>query len=77
MSAPGRIRTCDTRFRRAVLYPLSYEGGDREESRPSTALRRSRRQHMWRSYPQNRTLISGEGPDLRHSGHRTAAGPPA
>ena len=26
-SAPGRIRTCDTRFRRAVLYPLSYEGG--------------------------------------------------
>lgn len=26
MGAPGRIRTCDTRFRRAVLYPLSYEG---------------------------------------------------
>lgn len=26
--APGRIRTCDTRFRRAVLYPLSYEGWD-------------------------------------------------
>lgn len=25
--ALGRIRTCDTRFRRAVLYPLSYEGG--------------------------------------------------
>lgn len=25
--APGRIRTCDTRFRRAVLYPLSYGGG--------------------------------------------------
>ena len=24
--APGRIRTADTRFRRAVLYPLSYEG---------------------------------------------------
>ena len=24
--APGRIRTCGTRFRRAVLYPLSYEG---------------------------------------------------
>ncbi|MCW2875282.1 MAG: Site-specific recombinase, partial [Streptomyces oryziradicis] len=22
--APGRIRTCDTGFRRAVLYPLSY-----------------------------------------------------
>ena len=27
--APGRIRTVDTRFRRAVLYPLSY-GGMRE-----------------------------------------------
>ncbi|GIH99154.1 putative recombinase [Planobispora takensis] len=26
--APGMIRTCDTRFRRAVLYPLSYGGRD-------------------------------------------------
>ena len=25
--ALGAIRTRDTRFRRAVLYPLSYEGG--------------------------------------------------
>src|SRR5262245_48000560 len=24
--APGRIRTCDTRFRKPLLYPLSYEG---------------------------------------------------
>ncbi len=32
LCAPGRIRTCDTRFRRAVLYPLSYEGGDLSES---------------------------------------------
>ena len=31
VSAPGRIRTCDTGFRRAVLYPLSYEGGDPSE----------------------------------------------
>jgi hypothetical protein len=32
-SALGRIRTCDTCLRRAVLYPLSYEGpslGDSE-----------------------------------------------
>jgi hypothetical protein len=29
VSAPGRIRTCDTGFRRAVLYPLSYEGWGR------------------------------------------------
>ena len=26
LRAPGRIRTCDTRFRKPVLYPLSYEG---------------------------------------------------
>ncbi len=26
LRAPGRIRTCGTRFRRAVLYPLSYGG---------------------------------------------------
>jgi site-specific DNA recombinase len=32
LSAPGRIRTCDTRFRRAVLYPLSYGGGPRKPS---------------------------------------------
>ena len=25
-SAPGRNRTCDTRIRNPVLYPLSYEG---------------------------------------------------
>ncbi len=25
--APGRIRTCGTRFRKPLLYPLSYEGG--------------------------------------------------
>ena len=27
LCALGQIRTADTRFRRAVLYPLSYEGG--------------------------------------------------
>jgi hypothetical protein len=26
VSAPGRIRTCGTRFRKPLLYPLSYEG---------------------------------------------------
>jgi hypothetical protein len=25
--ALSRIRTCDTRFRKPLLYPLSYEGG--------------------------------------------------
>src|SRR5690606_2439405 len=38
MSAPGRIRTCGTRFRRAVLYPLSYGGGQTKPSE-SPALR--------------------------------------
>lgn len=42
--APGRIRTCDTRFRRAVLYPLSYEGRGlvRPRRRPGVDLRRGR-----------------------------------
>ena len=25
--APGRDRTCDLRFRKPLLYPLSYGGG--------------------------------------------------
>jgi hypothetical protein len=32
-SAPGRIRTCDTRFRKPMLYPLSY-GGSSARGRP-------------------------------------------
>ena len=39
VSAPGRIRTCDTGFRRAVLYPLSYEGLTRSELTESGSLR--------------------------------------
>ncbi len=26
LGAPGKNRTCDTRIRNPVLYPLSYEG---------------------------------------------------
>jgi hypothetical protein len=26
LSTPGKIRTCDLRFRKPLLYPLSYEG---------------------------------------------------
>ncbi len=48
--APGRIRTCDTRFRRAVLYPLSYGGGE-------TALRMT-----WRKAPGE--IASGLGKGL-------------
>ena len=28
-SGPGRIRTCDARFRKPTLYPLSYEASIR------------------------------------------------
>ena len=28
VGALGRNRTCDLRFRKPLLYPLSYEGGD-------------------------------------------------
>ena len=28
IGALGRNRTCDLRFRKPLLYPLSYEGGD-------------------------------------------------
>jgi hypothetical protein len=46
--APGRIRTCDTGFRRAVLYPLSYEGGRAElTGRPLPVLRSAQlRDHL-------------------------------
>ncbi len=32
LGAPGRTRTCDARFRKPTLYPLSY-GGGRERAR--------------------------------------------
>ena len=28
IGAPGTTRTCDLRFRKPLLYPLSYGGGD-------------------------------------------------
>lgn len=47
--APGRIRTCDTGFRRAVLYPLSYEGRGLWETLSENPDRRSsaRAQTRW------------------------------
>ena len=33
LGAPGRIRTCDARFRKPMLYPLSYEGRRRRPPR--------------------------------------------
>ncbi|CCH79833.1 hypothetical protein BN12_60039 [Nostocoides japonicum T1-X7] len=40
--APGQIRTADTRFRRAVLYPLSYGGGGCAEGISDTHRRPAR-----------------------------------
>ncbi len=39
IGGPGANRTRDTRFRRAVLYPLSYEASDHEctDAAPATA----------------------------------------
>jgi hypothetical protein len=37
-SAPGRVRTCNLRFRKPVRYPLRYGAwGDRRDLNPSTA----------------------------------------
>jgi hypothetical protein len=42
VSAPGRTRTSDTRFRKPVLYPLSYRGGEVAETNLEGSLCSSR-----------------------------------
>ena len=42
LGAPGRIRTCGTRFRKPLLYPLSYEGWALIQSLAETAKRTGR-----------------------------------
>src|SRR5213082_1192957 len=54
-SAPGRSRTCDARFRKPTLYPLSYGGGGwrkggRELLEQNPGLRISLRTY-WRPRP--------------------------
>src|SRR2546427_10550583 len=39
--APGRNRTCDTRFRKPLLYPLSYEGRRAADKHPVPELETS------------------------------------
>jgi hypothetical protein len=55
--APGRIRTCDTRFRKPLLSPLSYEGivgrpgppnGDRRGPTPARSYRPAARRPVRR-----------------------------
>jgi hypothetical protein len=38
LGAPGRNRTCDTRFRKPLLYPLSYEGVTIQATFPACEL---------------------------------------
>lgn len=53
MRAPGQNRTAGTRFRRAVLYPLSYEGASNTlaEALAREKLRNTARQR--RAYLSN------------------------
>ena len=37
IGAPGRTRTCDLRFRKPLLYPLSYGGEDGPKRGPKFA----------------------------------------
>ena len=42
--APGRTRTCGTRFRKPLLYPLSYRGGNNKH----LSIAEIRNQLWWR-----------------------------
>ena len=53
-SAPGRNRTCDLRFRKPLLYPLSYGGDVR---RDITEVRDSQRCKLCRTYGFARRII--------------------
>lgn len=85
--APGRIRTCDARFRKPTLYPLSYGGLDStDHSLPtpvSTLLRH--RQPYWQTeqsgdLPQARTRrprVVSQGPGVAPpDGHPVATSAP-
>ena len=41
------IRTCDTGFRRAVLYPLSYGGGNRRKLTWLPLRARNGKSELW------------------------------
>ena len=48
IGALGRNRTCDLRFRKPLLYPLSYEGGGWCEM--WCEIRRHTLRHLYRGY---------------------------
>ena len=59
--ALGRIRTCDTRFRKPMLYPLSYEGGmpGRIATNPRPSYRGERIRHVERFMSRVRSTLHG------------------
>jgi hypothetical protein len=75
-SAPGRIRTCDTRFRRAVLYPLSYEGLATADASLACRGRPQHQGHGWSSTTLVVTQVSGSpalvDPRIPPAGRHTA-----
>ena len=60
VGALGRIRTCDTRFRKPVLYPLSYEGPSERSPLWRLGFARSEIQLLRRS----NSIWSASGPIL-------------
>ena len=62
--APGPIRTADTRFRRAVLYPLSYEGMERYSSTECRSVPTSSCRPSWPS-PWRAPAREGRGASCR------------
>src|SRR5215212_6484612 len=54
--APGRIRTYDSRFRKPMLYPLSYEGGPANPSRSAGGP--GRRGRPWLHYSSTSIAVA-------------------
>ena len=56
-SAHGRIRTCDARFRKPTLYPLSYAGGSGLESGDTSDVVQDPRDARYLSPPIERERV--------------------
>jgi hypothetical protein len=71
--APGRNRTCDSRFRKPLLYPLSYEGRGQSSSGNAAAWRpEALGAPICRHTPPGTAPMAGR--HLRHARHDVAVG---
>ena len=52
---PGRIRTCDHRFRKPMLYPLSYGGPCALNSKRVARVEQETRQRGWGGHVRDQT----------------------